>query len=140
MSTNSFRDNVSNTLDQAKVKARRVFRFTMWTLLIAGVLFCIGYYVYRNYTISEGSRTGTLFKISKKGVLFKTYEGQLHLAGSVMITSQSTWDFSAKNAAVYEELQKYEGKSVKCYYREKVDAFPWQGDTDYIVYRVEPFQ
>ncbi|MBV6438573.1 MAG: 6-phosphogluconate dehydrogenase [Haliscomenobacteraceae bacterium CHB4] len=140
MSANSFRDNVSNTLDHAKVRARRAFRFTMWSLLIAGLLFCIGYYIYRNYTISEGTRTGTLFKISKKGVVFKTYEGQLHLVGSVMITSQSTWDFSAQNARVYEDLQKYEGKNVKCYYREKVDAFPWQGDTDYIVYKVEPFQ
>ncbi|MEY3194954.1 MAG: hypothetical protein RIQ78_1051 [Bacteroidota bacterium] len=58
----------------------------------------------------------------------------------MMMTPQSTWDFSAKDAAVYSELQKYEGKNVKCYYREKVDAFPWQGDTDYIVYRVEMVQ
>jgi hypothetical protein len=58
----------------------------------------------------------------------------------MMMTPQSTWDFSAKDASVYSELQKYEGKNVKCYYREKVDAFPWQGDTDYIVYRVEMVQ
>lgn len=140
MSTNSFRENMSSTLDQAKVKARRIFRITLWSVLIAGLLFCIGYYIYRDYTISEGTRTGLLFKISKKGVVFKTYEGQLHLTGSMMITTQSTWDFSAKNAKVYEELQKLEGKNVKCYYREKVDAFPWEGDTDYIVYKVEPLQ
>lgn len=140
MSTNSFRDNVNASLNKAKTTSRRVFRGIMWFLLIAGVLFGIGYFVYRNYTISEGSRTGTLFKISKKGVVFKTYEGQLHLAGSVMLTTQSTWDFSAENASVYQELQKYEGKNVKCFYREKVDAFPWQGDTDYIVYKVEPIQ
>lgn len=72
--------------------------------------------------------------------MFKTYEGQLHLAGSQMLTTQSTWDFSAKDGNVYQELQKYEGKNVKCYYYEKVDAFPWQGDTDYLVYKVEPVQ
>lgn len=140
MSINSFRENMSTSFDQTKVKARRIFRLTMWALLIIGVLTSIGYYVYRTYTISEGSRTGTLFKISKKGVVFKTYEGQLHLSGSVMLTTQSTWDFSAKGADVYAELQKYEGKNVKCHYRQKVDAFPWQGDTDYIVYKVEPLE
>lgn len=140
MSTNSFRENMNTSLDQAKVKGRRIFRFLSWALLILGIVFGIGYFFYRTYTISEGSRAGTLFKISKKGVIFKTYEGQLHLSGSVMLTTQSTWDFSAENAQVYEELQKYEGKNVKCYYREKVDAFPWQGDTDYLVYKVEPIQ
>ena len=131
---------MSVQLEQVKQKARRAFRITMWSLLVAGILTAIGYYIYRDYTISEGTRTGILYKISKKGVMFKTYEGQLLLAGSIMMTQQSTWDFSAKNSSVYETLLKYEGKAVKCYYKQKVDAFPWQGDTDYIVDRVEPVQ
>ncbi len=126
--------------NQIKQTAGRFARRTLWIILAAALVSGIGYFVYRNYTISEGSRSGTLFKISKKGVMFKTYEGQLHLAGSQMLTTQSTWDFSARDANVYAELQKYEGKNVKCYYLEKVDAFPWQGDTDYIVYKVEPVQ
>lgn len=128
---------MSVQLDQVKQKARRVFRVTMWSALVAGLLFAAGYYIYRTYTISEGTRTGILYKVSKKGVMFKTYEGQLLLAGSVMMTQQSTWDFSAQNGKVYEDLQRLEGKSIKCHYRQKVDAFSWQGDTDYIVYKVE---
>lgn len=128
---------MSVQLDQVKQKARKAFRITAWSLLIAGILFSAGYYVYRTYTLSEGSRTGTLFKVSKKGVMFKTYEGQLHLAGSMMLTQQSTWDFSATDASVYAELQKHEGKTVTLHYREVTDAFPWQGDTDYLVYRVD---
>lgn len=128
---------MSVQLDQVKASAGRFARRTLWIALAGFLIFSIGYYFYRTYTISEGSRSGTLFKISKKGIVFKTYEGQLHLAGSVMLTTQSTWDFSAKNGAVYSELQKYEGKNVKCYYKEIVSAFPWQGDTDYLVYRVE---
>lgn len=131
---------MSVQLDHVKQKARKAFRITAWSLLIAGILFSAGYYVYRTYVLSEGSRTGTLFKVSKKGIVFKTYEGQLHLAGSVMLTQQSTWDFSAKDASVYAELQKNEGKVLTLYYKEVTDAFPWQGDTDYIVYRVEVTQ
>lgn len=128
---------MSAQLDQVKTKARKAFRFTLWTIVIVGILALGGYFVYRTYTISEGSRTGTLFKISRKGVVFKTYEGQLHLAGSMMLTQQSTWDFSAKDDNVYNELQKHEGQIVTLHYREVIDAFPWQGDTDYLVYRVE---
>ncbi len=131
---------MSTQLDNAKLGARLFLRRTLWIVLVASIIFSIGYFFYRTYTISEGSRSGTLFKISKKGVMFKTYEGQLHLAGSVMLTSQSTWDFSAVSAAVYKDLQKYEGKNVKCYYKEKINAFVWQGDTDYLVYRVELIQ
>ena len=112
-----------------------------WLLGIAIVGFLVfgtGYYFWRTYPKSEGTRTGVLFKVSKKGYIFKTYEGQLHLGGSAMMTQQSVWDFSAKDNAVYQKLQQYEGKTVKCHYKELVNAFVWQGDTDYIVYDVEP--
>lgn len=116
--------------------ARKTLIFSTVLLLLFGV----GYYFYRTYTISEGSRSGVLFKISRRGLLFKTFEGQLHLGGSVMMTKESIFDFSVSNADVYHELQKYEGKNVKLYYNELIDAFVWQGETDYIVYRVEPIQ
>jgi hypothetical protein len=131
---------MSTQFEQVKEKAKKIGRRTLWILSIGLVLFFAGFYTWRTYTISEGSRSGTLFKVSKKGIVFKTYEGQLHLAGSVMLTQQSTWDFSAKNAAVYQQLQKYEGKNVTLHYRQMVNAFPWQGDTDYIVYKVEQQQ
>jgi len=123
--------------DQVKQKAGKFARRTLWILLAVGLLTFIGYFIYRTYTISEGTRTGMLFKISKKGVVFKTYEGQLHLGGSTILTTQSTWDFSVKDGAVYQQMQRFEGKNVKLHYKEVVDAFPWQGDTDYIVYMVE---
>lgn len=131
---------MSVQLDQVKQKAGKIFRRTLWILLAVGLLTGIGYYFYRDYTISEGTRTGVLFKISKKGVAFKTYEGQLHLGGSTLLTPQSTWDFSVKDETVYQQVQKYEGKNIKLHYREMVDAFPWQGETNYIVYKVEPVE
>lgn len=131
---------MSVQFDQVKQKAGKIARRTLWLILAVGLLFSIGYYFYRTYTISEGTRTGVLLKISKKGVMFKTYEGQLHLGGSTILTPQSTWNFSVKNEAVYQQAQQFDGKNIKVYYRELIDAFPWQGDTDYIVYKVEPVQ
>lgn len=131
---------MSIQLTNAKLKAKSLFRKFLW---IGGVVFVVGgtlYSFYRTYTISDGNRAGLLFKISRKGYIFKTYEGQLHLGGSIQMSEQSVWDFSAKNAEVYQKLQTYEGKTVSLHYRELIDPFPWQGDTKYIVDDVHPVQ
>lgn len=123
--------------DQAKQTAKKVARRTLWLVLALSLVSAIAYYVYRTWETSDGTRVGTLYKISRKGIVFKTFEGQLHLAGSQMMTEQSTWNFSVKNAEVYQQIQQYEGKMVKCHYKELVNPFPWQGDTKYLVFRVE---
>ena len=43
-------------------------------VLIVGVG---GYFLFGNY--SDGYRAGTMIKFSKRGVMFKTYEGELNL-------------------------------------------------------------
>ena len=93
---------------------------------------------------SEGYRTGVPIKVSKKGVLFKTWEGQLNVGG---LTSSpegaipSTWDFSIapKEQGVRDNIEEAidGGRRVKLYYREKYVALFWRGDTKYFVYKVE---
>jgi len=94
-----------------------------------------------NWTYSKGTRAGTLVKVSSKGVAFKTYEGQLNLGGFRRDggdgISGNIWEFSVWQDAVYDTLQNYEGQQVKLFYREKYKAMPWQGDTEYFVYKVE---
>ena len=135
-----FMSNINTQLDAAKVKAKVIFRRIAWIALILGIVSAIGYYFARTYTVSEGNRTGLLFKISKKGIVFKTYEGQLHLGGSIQMSPQSVWDFSAKDASIYQKLQQFEGKNVSLHYNELVNPFIWQGETKYIVDGVTPVQ
>jgi hypothetical protein len=54
-----------------------------------------------------------------------------------MMTKNSIWAFSVKDRETYTEIQKYEGKNVKLHYKQLVDPFSWQGDTEYLVYMVE---
>ena len=93
-----------------------------------------------SWTYSDGTRAGNLIKISKKGVVFKTFEGQLNLGGfqqNVDGVSGNIWDFSVPKKDVYEQLQNFEGKQVKLFCRERYKAMPWQGKTNYFVYKVE---
>lgn len=124
-------------LEEAKTKGKSFLKKLMWLSVLVLIIFSVSWYFYRTYTLSEGTRSGMLFKISKKGKLFKTYEGELHLGGSAIMNKESIWKFSAANGAVYSQLQNFEGKNVKIHYKELVDAFVWQGETDYLVYSVE---
>jgi hypothetical protein len=96
-----------------------------------------------SWTYSEGTRAGQLIKISKKGVVFKTNEGELNLGGLRMGTGQDAlegniWEFSVINDEVLEKVKSFEGKRVKLNYKERYKSMPWQGKTNYIVVGVEP--
>ena len=115
---------------------KRLFIFTFIGVLLAGA----GYMFWANYTYSSGTRTGYLIKISKKGYLFKTYEGQLNLGGFQNSDQGSivgnTWDFSLKKDELFQNMQDLEGKQVQLFYKEINKAMPWQGDTNYYVYKI----
>ncbi len=84
---------------------------------------------------SEGVRSGELIKISHKGVLAKTWEGEI----SQGISGAQIFKFSVedRNKEVIYDLQKYQGKYVKVYYKERFKTFFWWGDTKYFVTKVE---
>jgi hypothetical protein len=83
---------------------------------------------------SEGTRAGELIKFSHKGVLFKTWEGEI----SQGISGAQIFEFSVldKDAKVIEKLQQYQGKYVKLTYEERYATFFFWGDTNYFVTNV----
>ncbi len=95
-------------------------------------------------TFSNGSRVGKIIKFSKKGLIFKTYEGELSL-GAVSQSEDGglteKWDFSVHRGddpiiqAINKSMET--GKEVRLYYKEKYFQFEWRGDTKYFIYKVE---
>lgn len=135
-------DNVKTSLQSGVQKTKRFLRRLFIVVAALALVAAVGYYIVAGMTYSEGSRAGYLIKISKKGVVFKTYEGQLNLAGMGLggvanLTEDNVWNFTAANETVYYQLQNNEGKKVALYYKQRYHTFPWQGETDYFVYKVE---
>ncbi|MEM9930757.1 MAG: hypothetical protein AAF840_13105, partial [Bacteroidota bacterium] len=131
-------DSVDKGVKGTKRFVKKLFLGLFLLALIGGGI----YMIYANYTFSEGTRSGYLIKISKKGYVFKTYEGQLNLGGFGEGGADegivgNTWEFSVAKDDVYEQLGKMEGKKVTLHYREIMDAMPWQGDTNYFITKVE---
>jgi len=112
-----------------------------YSVLVIGVIVLL-FLVFANY--SSGYRAGVPTKISKKGVIFKTYEGTLNIGG-LTNTSEgaipTTWDFTVKSGAdsVLNKIDQaiLHSKRVKLLYHEKYAKFFWIGDTKYYVYDVE---
>ena len=108
-----------------------IFLIVLLITLGVGVYFAFIYYV----PYSEGVRSGELIKISRKGVVMKTWEGEV----SQGISGAQIFKFSVEDVEkkVILDLQKYQGNYVKIYYMERYKTFPWLGDSRYFVNKVE---
>lgn len=104
-------------------------------LVSTAIILTILYYLFIYFiTYSTGVRSGELIKISRKGVLVKTWEGEI----SQGISGAQIFTFSVedKNEQVVKDLQKYQGKYVKLNYKERYTTFFWLGDTKYFITKV----
>tara|TARA_R110002049_G_scaffold107950_4_gene255870 strand:- start:15958 stop:16341 length:384 start_codon:yes stop_codon:yes gene_type:complete len=105
-------------------------------LVSSAIILTILYYLFIYFvTYSTGVRSGELIKISRKGVLVKTWEGEI----SQGISGAQIFTFSVeeKEEEVIKNLQKYQGRYVKLTYKERYATFFWLGDTKYFVTKVE---
>jgi hypothetical protein len=109
-----------------------LWRFFLITLLVLGFLF---YWYYFN-VYSDGERTGLLTKISRKGNVFKTYEGEVLIgnfqqAPNVMVPEK--FNFSVKNKKLADTLMKLQGKVISLKYSQYRRTLPWRGESGYVV-------
>jgi len=107
-------------------------------LFISGLLLLLAAYYAFIYFVpySEGVRSGELIKISHKGVVIKTWEGEI----SQGISGAQIFAFSVldKDKHVIEKLKQYQGRYVKVSYTERFATFVWLGDTKYFITDVAP--
>ena len=105
------------------------FLYVLTAIILLSV---VGYYTFLyNATYSEGVRSGQLIKFSNKGMVFKTWEGEI----SQGISGAQIFAFSVldKDKQVIADLQELEGKYVKLKYIERYKTFAWWGDTKYFI-------
>ena len=135
------KQSINTSIDKGKKAASRFVRRLLLALTFLAILAGVLYYLYASMTYSDGSRTGQLIKISEKGYVFKTYEGQLSLGGISVEGNEtnigSIWEFSVVNDGIYRRLQELQGQKVKLQYEEKYERIPWRGDTKHIITNVE---
>ncbi len=116
---------------------RGLLYFLLFLLLVFGVLYAL-----TGWSYSDGERAGTVSKFSRRGFVFKTYEGVLNVGGFSGETGSLTpqyFDFSVKDEAVAAQITQAvkTGQRVTLHYEEKILKLPWNGDTKYYITSVE---
>lgn len=120
---------------------KRGFRKFLWRFSLISILiiaFLVYWFFYN--VISDGTRTVYLVKISHKGNIFKTYEGEALVSiGASPQTSITTEKFiySVTSKDLYDSLTRYEGQKMTLRYKQYRSTLVWRGDSEYIVYRFE---
>ncbi len=111
---------------------KKILSLVIFGIVALGALY---YAVIYFVPFSEGVRSGELIKISHKGVLIKTWEGEI----SQGISGAQIFSFSVldKDKEVIEKLKEYQGQYVKVDYTERFATFFWLGDTKYFITAVE---
>ncbi len=92
---------------------------------------------------SNGDRLGTITKLSHKGIIWSTWEGEL-VMGGVKADNNSggsvanVWEFSVTDSVIAEQIQKAmdSGTVIKLHYNQVLIAKPWNGSTTYYVDKV----
>lgn len=84
---------------------------------------------------SKGTRAGELIKFSHRGVIIKTWEGEI----SQGISGAQIFSFSVldKNADVIQKLKEFQGSYVKVTYVERYATFGIWGETKYFITEAE---
>jgi hypothetical protein len=111
------------------------------TFLLAVVLLAAGWLWFAlNWSYSTGERAGWVQKLSKKGWICKTWEGELSMV-SMPGAAQEKFTFTVWDEAAAEAINKVMGQRVSLHYEEKV-GLPTScfGETRYWVNRVVAVQ
>lgn len=86
-------------------------------LVVPSLLFAAWSMITLNYAYSKGERAGYVQKLSKKGWVCKTWEGELamvNLPGAM----PEIFDFSVRNDSIAKLLEKNMGQRVSVTYEE----------------------
>jgi hypothetical protein len=122
------------------VEPRRSFVRRNWgkvaiaaVILLPALIFTIWSGIALSYSFSEGNRVGYVQKLSRRGWLCKTWEGELQLS-NIPGSAPVLFQFTVRSDSIAKVIEDAGGKQLQLYYKQHVglptDCF---GDTEYFV-------
>ena len=112
---------------------RFFFRLLLFFLIVPPLVFGLYTWAMLNFSYSSGDRVGYIQKLSHKGWICKTWEGELamvNLPGAM----PEIFKFTVRDEAVVERINASLGKRVTLHYEQHV-GLPTRcfGDTGYFI-------
>ncbi|NOU25829.1 MAG: hypothetical protein HOO90_09875 [Methylotenera sp.] len=112
---------------------KRILKYLIWALIIPIALFALYTWAVLTWTYSSGERAGYVQKLSEKGWICKTYEGELILV-SMPGTQAEKFFFTVRDKTIAKRIDETVGKRVRLVYEEhKGVPSSCFGETGYFV-------
>ncbi|MBU1424594.1 MAG: hypothetical protein KKH12_12605 [Gammaproteobacteria bacterium] len=112
---------------------RSILTATLGFVVVVSVVFAGYLWLALHWSYSEGERAGFMQKLSKKGWLCKTWEGELSLV-ALPGAAPEKFLFSVRDDAVADKINRHVGQRIALVYEEHrglpISCF---GDTAYFV-------
>lgn len=120
-----------------KKKRNTALKILLVILLVPAVVIALWIWISLGYTYATGDRAGYVQKISKKGWICKTWEGELAMA-NLPGTMPQIFAFTVRSDSIARILEQNAGKQVSLKY-EQHRGIPTScfGDTEYFVTAVQ---
>src|SRR5215467_10104044 len=129
---------MTRVIERSETGVRRKKKYwKLWLFLLLFVLPVALFILYTwgalHYSYSSGERTGYIHKISRKGWLCKTWEGELAMT-TVPGTAPQIFQFSVRDDATAHRIEQAAGQRVALTY-EQHKGVPTScfGETEYFV-------
>jgi hypothetical protein len=102
-----------------KKKSRRKWLLLPLSIILLPILiFALWAWVTLGYVYASGERAGYIQKLSKKGWLCKTWEGELAMVNLPGSVTPQIFNFTVRSDSVAELMEKELGKRVSLTYEE----------------------
>jgi hypothetical protein len=124
---------------QPKKSRRKWLLLPLSLVLLPILIFALWSWVTLGYVYAEGNRAGFMQKLSKKGWLCKTWEGELAMVNLPGAVTPQIFHFTVRSDSIAHLLQQHLGKQVSITYEEHrgipTNCF---GETSHFVTNVSP--
>ena len=142
VTTVRYHDLMKQTLDTASLTLRRwtakLVRTLLWLGVAALVLVVAYFFAAYHYAYSRGESVGYVQKISNKGWVCKTWEGEQVRALATVPAVPEKFTFTVRDAAVVDQINTHIGQKVVLEYAQHKGLPTCFGDTEHFVTAVRP--
>ena len=115
---------------------KRRFRRLGCLLVLIPLVLLAGYALYLfaalHYDYSSGDRVGIVQKFSKRGWIFKSWEGELTMV-TLPGTAAETFAFTVRDPLVVQAINESLGRRMALTYEQHKGLPGWFGDTEYFI-------
>lgn len=137
-------DNFIATEPLAAGSRKRRMRVWVWCVLaILAVALGVALWLrYFNPYVMDAKVAGYVTNVERRGILFKTYEGEMISEASLVDTTkiyQRDFMFSVENTSLARRLQSLQstGRPVRLTYKRYYAPVPWRGASTVVVTAID---